>query len=64
MGRYRHPVYLEGKLIVNWRRQLTPTERRLVARYERELRELEARARAIRMERRLIQNRAYARGKK
>jgi len=49
---------------MNWRRHLTPHEKRLVFSYERELRELEHRARVLRMERRLIQNRAYARGKK
>jgi hypothetical protein len=48
---------------VSWRRHLTPQEKAQIARYDRALKATEARARVVRMLRRLIQNRAYQRGK-
>lgn len=49
---------------MNWRRYLKSTERSQLNRWERQLVGLTEQIRAIRVLRRLLQNRAYARGKK
>ena len=49
---------------MNWRHYLKSTERSQLNRWERQLVGLTEQIRAIRVLRRLLQNRAYARGKK
>ena len=49
---------------MNWRRYLTPQEKVVLAKFERELLLLAERMTTIRVVRKRIQNRAYVRGKK
>lgn len=49
---------------MNWRNYLKPAERSQLNRWERQVAQLTRQLREIRVLRRLLQNRAYARGKK
>lgn len=49
---------------MNWQRYMTKQEERQMASWERQIGQLLVEIRRIRLLRRLLQNRAYARGKK